>query len=224
MRNLYLLGAAVATTVAFAGAASAQVVADWALFGEPGDQVFTPAASSAANVSGLDMTRGAGLTPNVGNNSLNSRGWNTLDSSVDYVSFGFAVDAGWQVDLSELWMGSNASNTGPGDMGLTYSGDGFSSVLHQWIQPAGFFNQIIDLSSLSGLTGNVEFRIIALSDTRADGNPDLSIGAGGTFRVGEHFADGNFTNVQFTGSVIPTPGAVALFGLAGVAGLRRRRA
>lgn len=213
--------AAVAAVGVMTSAASGQVISDWVLFQEPGDQAFTAASSSALNVSGLDLTRGPGLNPSPGNNSISSNGWDGLDPG-DYFTFGFEVDAGWSVDLDELWIGTRSSNTGPGELGLFYSGDNFSTNLFTFNQSGtDFNNSIIDLSSLTGLTGEVEFRILATSDIRANGDPGIS--PSGTFRITEHFDDGNFTNVQFTGTVVPTPGAIALLGVAGLAGIRRRR-
>lgn len=213
-----------AALVAIAGAASAgtETIAAWDMFGQPGDQAFTAATSSAANVTGDNMARGAGLAGNAGANSLNSNGWDGLDAD-DYVTFGFTVGAGFSVDLESLIIGTRSSNSGPGDLGLFYSGDGFSSSLFTFTQSGtNFLNSVVDLSGLTGLTGAVEFRIAALSDTRADGGTGIS--SQGTFRVVDFFDNGDFIDTQFTGTVVPTPGAIALFGAAGLAAARRRRA
>jgi len=220
MRHTALLATAV---IGFAGAANANAqIAAWGQFGQPGDQAFTAPTATAANVTGLDMTRGPGLNPNAGSNSLNSSGWDGPDPANDFVSFGFSVDAGFSVDLDSLIIGTRASNSGPGNLGLFYSGDGFSNNLFTFTQSGtNFLNSIIDLSSLNGLVGTIEFRIRALDDTRADGGTGIS--SAGTFRVVDFF-DGDFTDTQFTGTVVPTPGAVGLFGLAGLVATRRRRA
>lgn len=210
--------------IAFAGAACAgsETIAAWDMFGQPGDQAASAATAAAANVTGNTMVRGAGLSPNVGGNSFNSAGWNGLDAD-DYIAFGFTVDAGFEVDLESLIIGSRSSGSGPGQLGLFYSGDGFSSNLYTFNQSGtNFLNAVIDLSALTGLTGNVEFRIRALSDLRADGGTGIS--AQGTWRIADFFDGSNFTDTQFTGNVVPTPGAIALFGAAGLAASRRRRA
>lgn len=203
-------------------AASAQTVAQWDLLGAAGSQAFTT-GSAVANVTALNLTRGAGLGANAGGNSLNSNGWN--GQTTDYVSLGFSVAAGWQVSLSSLYIGSQASATGPGTLGLFSSVDNFTSSLFTFNQAPGAnpINNVVNLSSLTNLTGNVEFRIYQVGTASANGG---ATGASGTFRVTGYFVGGTFDrNLQFTGSVtqVPTPAAAALFGVAGIAGLRRRR-
>lgn len=204
-------------------AASAQTVAQWDLLGAVGNEP-SRAGTAASNVTALNLTRGAGLTAiAVAANGFNSDGW--TGEATDYISFGFNVAAGWQVSLSSLYVGSRSSNTGPGTLRLTYSGDGFASTLGTFNQAPGtnFVNQIINLNSLVNLQGNVEFRIYQVGSTSANGG---STGGTGTFRLTGYFVGGTFDrNLQFTGSVtqVPTPAAAALFGMAGLAGLRRRR-
>lgn len=210
-----------ALVAGLASAASAtEVITSYALFGATGDQVFQAPASAAAGVSGLDLTRGPGLGASAAGNSFSANGWSS-DQSQDYFSFGFTVDAGSSVDLESLWLGSRSSNTGPGFLGLFYSGDGFTTSLFDFIQVGtAFNNSIVDLSGLTGLTGTVEFRIAALNDVSANGG---TISSGGTFRIGDHFDGSNFSEVRFEGTVIPAPGAVALLGLGGLVATRRRR-
>ena len=219
MRKMILTAAAVALATTFASAASAQVTS-YTLFGAPGNQAFTPADPAPTGVTGLDLTRGAGINPSGASNSISSNGWDDFAAD-DYYSFGFTVSAGYSVNLSTFWVGSRSSSSGPGSIGLFYNGDGFTTALATWAQSGtSFSNNIIDLSALTGLTGTVEFRIIALAGPSAGGGSPSS---GGTFRLGDHFDNGNFTKMRFEGSVIPTPGALALFGVAGLAGVRRRR-
>ena len=213
--------AAAAVLATVAGTASADVITSWVNFGQPGDQAASPVNVEATNVTGIDMTRGAGLGANAGGNSLNSNGWDGLDAD-DYISFGFTVDAGYSVDLDTFWFGSRSSNSGPGDMGVFYSVDGFTTPIYTFTQSGtNFNNAIADVSALTGLTGTVEFRIAALSDTRADGGTGIS--GSGTFRVGDHFDGSNFTEVRFEGTVVPAPASAALLGLGGLVAVRRRR-
>lgn len=210
---------AIALVAGLATAASAEVITSWVNFGQPGDQASSAVGTAAANVSGIELTRGAGLTPTAAGNSFSASGWST--DANDYFSFGFTVADGYAVNLSSLWIGTRSSNTGPGFLGLFYSVDGFASSMHTFVQVGTAFNNaVIDLSDLTGLTGTVEFRIAALNNTSANGG---SIAAAGTFRVGDHSDGANFTEMRFEGSVVPAPGAMALLGLGGLVAVRRRR-
>lgn len=218
MKNLF----AIAAIASMSAVASAEVITSYALFGAAGDQAIQAADDQAANITGLNLVRGAGLTGNVGSNSFNSAGWST-DASQDYISFGFTVADGYSVDLSTMWAGTRASGTGPGLLGLFSSIDGFSTNLYTISQSGTTYtNSIIDLSALTGLTGTVEFRIAAIANVSAGGG---SIGAGGTWRIGDHYDGANYSEFRFDGTVnaIPTPGALALLGLGGLTAVRRRR-
>ncbi len=212
---------ALAVLAASAGVASASVtISQWDLLNAPGNQVSSPGIGSA-NVAAMDLTRGTGLTASAASNSFSASGWTQQTS--DYFSWGFTVDSGFQVNLDKLYIGTRSSNTGPGTMGLYYSGDGFSSLLHTFDQTPGsnFVNSVIDLSALPNLSGTVEFRVGQVGSGAANGG---TTSASGTFRFSAYFFNNTFDrNLQFTGDVIPTPGAMALLGLGGLVAGRRRR-
>jgi hypothetical protein len=204
MRNLLLAGAALAALTTLA---EAQTLTQWALFQEPGNQVATPASNNAAGVTGLDMTRGPGINPSAANNSISANGWQNLTAD-DYFSFGFTVDAGFNVDLDELWIATRSSNTGPGFLALRSSVDGFTSDVANFVQSGTLFtNSIVDLSAFTGLTGTVEFRIYAQNDISANGG---TIGSSGTLRISEYFDGANFFPVFFSGQVNGATGAEVL--------------
>jgi hypothetical protein len=214
---------AVAVAAIASSAIASEVITSYVTAGMPGDQAFSPVGTQAANVTGNVLTRGSGLVPSAANNSISSSGWDSLDPNSDYYTFGFTVAPGYSVDLSELWLAGRSSNTGPGFLGLFYSGDNFTTNLFTLEQVGtNFNNQIIDLSDLTGLTGEVEFRVIAISPVSANGG---SVAGGGTFRLSDHFANGEYSEIRFIGTVnaVPAPGALALFGVAGTAAIRRRR-
>jgi hypothetical protein len=212
---------AIAVLSAIAGTASAQTVSSWNLLGQSGSQASV-AGTGSANVTASLLARGAGLSGNAGANSINAAGW--TGQATDYFSFGFTVAAGFQTDLSTLFIGSRSSGTGPGTVGLFSSLNGFASPITTWSQPdSTFVNQAINLSALPNITGNVEFRIAQIGTTAANGG---ATGTSGTFRLTAYFVGGSFDrDLQFTGTttLIPTPGALALAGFAGVFGARRRR-
>lgn len=209
-----------------ATSANAIPIASWALLGATGDQTSTAGVGSA-HVSALNLSRGAGLTPNAGANSLNSRGWNTAPASnpgddTDYVTFGFSVAPGFAVDLTDLIIGTRSSATGPGTVGLFWSGDGFVTALATITQPnTAYVDSVIDLSALTGLAGLNEFRLIEIGNTQADGSGDTT--SLGTFRVTDYLGSSGYQDTQFSGEIravsVPEPSTVALLGL-GVVGIR----
>lgn len=221
MKSIVFASAIAAATATIA---SADVITSYINFGQPGDQIASPTGTVAPNVSALPLTRGAGLNPNVGANSLNSAGWNGGNPD-DYITFGFTVADGYRVNLESLFFGGRSSGSGPGDLGVFSSLDGFAAPLHTYTQTGtAFTNNAIDLSALSGLTGAVEFRIYATSDRRADGT--FGISSAGTYRVGDYSDGAVFSEFRFEGrvKVIPTPGAAALLAVGGIFAARRRRA
>jgi hypothetical protein len=204
-----------------AGALNAHAVplVAWNLTGQPGDEASVAASFSATNVSGADLTRGAGLNPNVAQNSLNSKGWN--NQNTDYVQFGLTVDPGYKVNLSELYIGTRSSPTGPGTMGLYVSTDNYANPLTTFNQAPGdnFIYSFVTFSTLNDLTDTIYFRLIQIGTTAAGGGTPTSLG---TFRVTNYTTTGSF---NLTGSVspVPLPGAVWLLGsgLLGLTGWRR---
>ena len=101
--------AALAALAASAGVASASVtISQWDLLGAPCDQAFS-AGTAVANVSAMNLTRGAGLGVSAAANSFSSLGW--TQASDDYFSWGFTVDSGYAVDLDTLYLGTRSSNT-----------------------------------------------------------------------------------------------------------------
>lgn len=172
----------------------AEIITDWDLDGASGNELTIAANSSAVNVTGNALTRGAGINPSNAGNTFSSRDWDE-GTSDEFFSFGFTVSDGFAVDLTNLMITIRSSNKGPDDLGLFHSGDSFAASLFTFDQPGTNDNsQVIDLTALSGLTGNVEFRILALNNSSADGG---TITAGGTLRITDTFA--------FNGSINPVP-------------------
>jgi hypothetical protein len=211
--------------------ARAVTIASWDTFGQPGDQVFTAGAGSP-NVTADNMVRGSGLGANTGANSMNSSDWDEAPSAnpaddLDYIQFGFDVDAGYCVVLDQLIIGTRSSNTGPGTVGIFTSLDGFAAPVSTLIQPGdGFLNSIIDLSGLGQVAGAFDVRLIEIGNTQADGVGVT--GSTGTFRVVDYLdANGAFSDTQITGRLItkdvPDAGSTGLLGLLALGGLAALR-
>lgn len=221
-KQLTLLPAAL-LAVSLSTPARADVIVDWNLTGLPGDETTLAANSAAAGVTGNALTEGPTLIANAGVDSMNARGWNGEAS--DYFSFGFSVANGYGVDLTSLVIGSKSSGSGPGSMGLYYSGDNFASALHTFTENGTDYSYaIVDLSALGHITGTVEFRIAQVGTTAANGGATFSAG---TFRIAEYANGTSTTNLQLNGTVAAVPEAgshaMMLAGLGLVGFMVRRR-
>ncbi|HET6421439.1 MAG TPA: VPLPA-CTERM sorting domain-containing protein [Geobacteraceae bacterium] len=196
----------------------------WNQYGQTGQQASTPGTGSAY-ITAVDMTRGAGLlTDSTGANSLNSNGW--TGEATDYIQFGFTVANGYKANLNQLWIATRSSAYGPGTMGLYGSSDNFAhqTLLTTFTQGNGtYLNSLVDLSSLTALTGTYLFRLEQIGSTAANG---LTTTLAGTFRVSDYNNSGTYYYDSITGSVAPVPIPAAAWllgsGLMGLVGLRKR--
>jgi hypothetical protein len=210
--------------VSLSTSASAEVIVDWDLTGLAGNETTLAANNAGVGIGGSALIEGATLVATSGSDSMNARGWN--GEVADYFSFGFTVANGYSVDLSTLVIGTKSSNSGPGSMGLYYSGDHFASALYTFNETgADFSNDIVALGALSQLTGTVEFRVMQIGSIAANGGETSSAG---TFRIAEYSDGVTSTNLQLTGTVAAVPEAdtstmlLAGLGVVGVMARRRR--
>jgi MYXO-CTERM domain-containing protein len=210
---------AIALVTSIGSVANASVVADWFAGIAEGQQ----ANNVAANLSGFALAAGPGLTVNAGA-TFNHNSWDGPADAAgalaagNYLNFGVSVDAGFSLALESMQLRYDRSGTGPNQLAILLSTNGFSSYTTVYTDSdvnASGENASFLLSD-SGLTGNVEFRIVAWGAT----------GSAGTFDIESlDFAGGDLRGIVLNGTVsaIPAPGAFALLGLGGLVATRRRR-
>lgn len=213
MKNNFLIRIAALLVLASSTTVQAVEIVRYNLFGQPGTQVSNSPEYEDAAVTGMDLTRSPNLLfTTSGVNSMNSSNW----SIGEYYSFGFTVDAGFQVSLTELQIGTRSSSSGPKFLVLYSSVDGFTTPLGSIDHSPGgnFVNTIFDLSSLTGLTGNVEFRLRVDENKRA--SDETPMAAAGTNRVTNYFIPGepntDSGGFRINGTVTPIGGGASVVG------------
>jgi hypothetical protein len=184
--------------------ASSINIVTYNLTGAAGNQASQAPASAATNITGINITRGAGLGTSAAVNAFSSNGFENTASgngSNEYIELGFIVASGFKVDLNNLQISTRSSGNGPGTIGLYYSGDGYSTALTTITQPnTNTVQSTIDLTSLTNLTGNVTFRFYEVGNTSAGGGGTTT--SGGTFRLNNNTTAGD---IRFTGDVTAVP-------------------
>jgi hypothetical protein len=211
--NSFLAITSICVLATAAGSAAADVLVGYDTSAVTGSVVNVSPSTTAPHTSGLNLTRGAGLNANSQSGLFSSTGWDSSDAS-DYMSFGLAVDSGFAATLSQLTVTMRSASSGPGTIGIYYSGDGFAVPLQSYVQDGDDQAVTLDLSSLPSLTGTIEFRLLEVGNTRTSGTGATT--SSGTFRI-------NGPVVSGAVSAIPAPSALGLIGCGVVVGGRRRR-
>ena len=215
-RILSLIFAAI-LSAGLAGQASADLIVEYdGIAGTSQTGTIGTLASSA-----LDLTRGAGINAATGD-SFNSNNFDsaTLADAIaadEFLSFGFTPAA--PVDLTDIQVALDRSNTGPTTVYLFSSIGGFTpgdQITSAAIpDPVAIVN--FDISSLTNVSTATEFRFYYAGATSGAGTSDIEDDLiGGSGNVG----------LQVNGvaaAVIPEPSSMALLGLVGLAGIVRRR-
>ena len=105
----YLLGLVL---ILFAFESKSQI-ATYDFTGTLGSQISQPPTSVIANVTATDITRGSGINPNAGANSINSRDWEPTFDANDYYEFIITPSANYTINLTNLSIQFQKSATGP---------------------------------------------------------------------------------------------------------------
>lgn len=203
--------------------ASAEIIVAWDTAGKAGNEASLPATTVATNISGLNITRGAGLGPIAGAGSFNSNNWD--DGTADeFVQLGFTVTAGEPWFVETIRMGTRSSATGPGFINVLASVDGGAFFLvDTLVQPNGsFINPIVDINET--VATSLLLRFVRANNVAADGG---TIGGSGTWRIGDFLnaETGQFEDIIISGVLTPEPVSLVLFGvgLVGVVAVSRTR-
>lgn len=223
--------AAALLVITTGGATAAQAISlvEYAMANEVGNQTTTAPTFSSAGVTGVAMTRGSGLNPQLGAGSMNSSGWDDLNVN-DFYSFGFNVSPGSSVFVDSLQLSTRSSATAPGFVNVLYTVDGGpETLLATLTQPnAQFLDSALTFST--PVSVNSSFRIVlrAANSTASNGG---TVGSVGTLRISDYNNGTAFQPVTLLGRITsnaaaPEPGslllgATVLIPLAGM--IRRRR-
>lgn len=222
MKNFVFAAASVAI---MAGVASARVdIANWT-FEVSVPTTAGPHAPESGAGSAFANTGGA-ITNPAGNGSaesMSSDNWNTGDN------YEFRVNSTNYQSLSITW-DQTGSNTGPRDFNLQFSingGGSYANIMSYVVLLNGGAPNAAWSSAAGRQAGYTYTAAIPVSGEnladlriRMTQSSTTSINAGTVAGTGT----GRVDNVQIAGTLVPTPGALALAGIAGIVGIRRRRA
>ena len=224
-----LFAAGLASIVA--SAASADVIAGWSMptavaASTAGSNYTYGAADLGALTSGSSLsgyhaaaaTTWSSPTGNGSTYSLSSNNWATGDYyQVSMATTGYS-------DISVSW-DQTRSGTGPSSFSLSMSTDGganFTTLLASYtvVQAGLTGNGTTSWSATTNQTGFTTTTIVGISAANK-GNVLFRFSSLSTTAAG---GTGRIDNISVTGAVVPvpTPGAVALIGLAGLVARRRR--
>jgi len=208
------------------GAAHAALLESYEFQGQPGSQTSVRPSFTAANVIGINFGE-FNLTPTAGANSINASGWTNVGAAY---TFGFNVASGYVASINQLVLTSRSSATGPGSLSVQASVNGGTYLTVASIMQTGtaFNDQMLSITSLTGITSGVTFRIVAANQGAAGGG---MTGSGGTFRIGDYTLTATPTPFSINGTIaaltatsVPEPASIFMLtaGIAGLLGGRRR--
>src|ERR1700730_2351050 len=158
------------------------VLLSWNTFGNAGTETTEPSTANDPNLSAVNLTVGAGVTPEGSANRFGGNAWfdagdtnpTTLAESItgnDYIQFIVTPNAGFSFTPTSLVFSCDHSATGPGSLTLRSSADSFSTDLGSVTGLAASITtgNTITISSLTNLTMATTFRLYGYGATSAAG-------------------------------------------------------
>ena len=172
----------------------------WNTYANIGDETTEPSVFNNANISPANLAFGAGIIPQANANRFGGRSWfdrgNTATGSTlaeaiagdNYIEFVVAPNPGFAFTATSLVFNWDASATGPKNIALRSSADGFSANLGQ-VEPysgAIVISNTINISGLVHVSTLTTFRVYAYGSGTAGFDTAY-----------------NFVNVQLNGTSAP---------------------
>ncbi|TSA49494.1 MAG: hypothetical protein D4R43_03790, partial [Sphingobacteriales bacterium] len=185
-----------------------QTLLQWNTFGNQGTEILEPSIVNNVHISPVNLTLGAGITAGQNGNRFGGTGWfdagntpagNTIAEAItgnNYIEFIVTPGGGYSFTPSTFVFNWDRSATGPSNVALRSSADGFSTNIGTvtGIAVGAFATNTITISTISGLTTSTTFRIYGYGAT--------AIGESGGFDIGS-----NTPNVTLNGTVCQLPTA-----------------
>jgi MYXO-CTERM domain-containing protein len=239
MNTMTLLAAGTCAMIAASAANAAYVPNFGGTYTFPSGSPQTSAAAAGAynGTAMIGLTpssvTNAGTTWSSSSNNYRATNWaigatsgsDTFTGSIDltkYISFTLAADAGYSFDITSITFGIGRSATGPRQWQWRSSVDNYAAALTNYTTLA------VGLTNTSGVLTNPDQSSPGYSGT---GNVltlnDASFKAltAVTFRLYGYNSESTTGTGGLQGPLtfVPAPGAIALLGVAGLVGGRRRR-
>ena len=201
MKKIYF----VLSLVFLCAGASAQLL-QWNTFGNAGTETTEPSVANDANIAAANLTQGT-ITPAANGNRFGGNNWfntgntaggNTLAEAVagnDYIQFIVTPNVGFSFTPTSFVFIWDRSGTGPQNVTLRSSVDGFTADLGTitGIVGAAFATNTITITGLTNITTATTFRL-------------YGYGASATTGTGGFDANANAVNVTLNGTTAPIGG------------------